>query len=151
MERPPNSVDAPLNSLRSHLHRNRHDETGAAAVEFALISVLLFAILFGIIYFGTLFSQFQAFQGAAREGARLAAVRRAPLDVRNRVVDAAQPFDIDPNIVSVRTESGTDRCTTDTIGDKVTVRWLQRFTVLEMPFVPAVRTRVRIQGVFKCE
>jgi Flp pilus assembly protein TadG len=50
------------------------DDRGAAAVEFALVSVLLFTLLFGIIGFGfVLFAQQSALH-AAREGARLAAV-----------------------------------------------------------------------------
>lgn len=52
----------------------RPREDGAAAVEFALVSMLLFTLLFGIVGFGfVLFAQQSALH-AAREGARLAAV-----------------------------------------------------------------------------
>jgi Flp pilus assembly protein TadG len=51
-----------------------HGDDGAAAVEFALVSFLLFTLLLGIIGFGfVLFAQQSALH-AAREGARLAAV-----------------------------------------------------------------------------
>jgi Flp pilus assembly protein TadG len=54
-------------------NRARHDE-GAAAVEFALVAVLLFSLIFGIIAFGfALFNQ-QGAVTAAREAARKAAV-----------------------------------------------------------------------------
>ena len=49
-------------------------ERGAAAVEFAVIAPVLFALLFGIIDFGWAFSQNLDVKHAAREGARLAVV-----------------------------------------------------------------------------
>src|SRR5918911_5605044 len=51
-----------------------HGERGAAAVEFALIAPLLFMLLFGIFQFGLVWSQKNVYIGAAREGARYAAV-----------------------------------------------------------------------------
>jgi Flp pilus assembly protein TadG len=53
--------------------RGRGDE-GASFVEFALISVLLFTILFGIINFGLILSFRQDVTRAAAEGARGGAV-----------------------------------------------------------------------------
>jgi Flp pilus assembly protein TadG len=54
--------------------RGRRQEDGAAAVEFALVALLLFALIFGIIAFGiALFNQQGAVQ-AAREAARRASV-----------------------------------------------------------------------------
>ena len=53
--------------------RARNDD-GAAAVEFAIVSVLLFTMLFGIIQYGYAFFQIQAAQSVAREAARLASV-----------------------------------------------------------------------------
>lgn len=54
--------------------RRLHGDRGAAAVEFALVSVLLLLLLFGIIGFGLALYRQQAASHAAREGARLAAV-----------------------------------------------------------------------------
>ena len=51
--------------------RFRRDDQGAAAVEFALVSVLLFTLLFGIIQYGFLFFQYQAAASTAHEAARL--------------------------------------------------------------------------------
>jgi Flp pilus assembly protein TadG len=53
---------------------SRRDDDGAAAVEFALVSILLFLLLFGIIEFGIGFFTQQGAAAAAREAARRAAV-----------------------------------------------------------------------------
>lgn len=52
----------------------RWNERGAAAVEFALVLPLLFAVLFGIIQFGALFFLHNNMVNAAREAARKLAV-----------------------------------------------------------------------------
>ena len=54
--------------------RARRDEQGAAAVEFALVSVLLLTLVFAIVQYGFYFFQSQSATSSAREGARLAAV-----------------------------------------------------------------------------
>jgi uncharacterized membrane protein len=53
--------------------RVSRDDQGAAAVEFALVSVLLFTLLFGIIQYGFLFFQYQAAAATAHQAARQAA------------------------------------------------------------------------------
>jgi Flp pilus assembly protein TadG len=54
--------------------RKRHTESGAAALEFALVSPLLFALIFGIIGYGYMLSFRQGISQGAAEGARAAAV-----------------------------------------------------------------------------
>jgi hypothetical protein len=54
--------------------RRAGGERGATLVEFALISPLLFLIVFGTIEFGFLFLQNLDVRSGTREGARLAAV-----------------------------------------------------------------------------
>ncbi len=49
-------------------------DAGAAAVEFAIVSVLLLAIIFAIIDFGRMFFVVQSVQAASREGARYGVV-----------------------------------------------------------------------------
>lgn len=56
------------------LRRCPRGDRGAAAVEFALVSVLLLTVVFAIIQYGYYFFQMQAGTSAAREAARLAAV-----------------------------------------------------------------------------
>lgn len=53
-------------------------DRGASLVEFALISPLLFLLVFGIIDFGWLFGQHLDTRHAAREGSRLVAVNFSP-------------------------------------------------------------------------
>jgi Flp pilus assembly protein TadG len=54
--------------------RRRRDVRGAAAVEFGLVAVVLFTVLFGIIQFGIYFWAWQQTGHAAREASRFAAV-----------------------------------------------------------------------------
>lgn len=49
-------------------------EIGAAAVEFALVALLLFALLFGAIQFGYTFWEYIQVAHSAREGVRWAAL-----------------------------------------------------------------------------
>ncbi|MBO9520181.1 MAG: pilus assembly protein [Nocardioidaceae bacterium] len=53
--------------------RSRHEE-GAAAVEFALVSSVLFLVLFGMIQYGLWFSDSLSTRQGVREGARHAVV-----------------------------------------------------------------------------
>jgi Flp pilus assembly protein TadG len=67
------------------MKRIRHGrERGSAAVEFAIISVVLISVLFGIIEFGILLFNKHILTNASREGARAGVVMRVP-----RVSDAA--------------------------------------------------------------
>ena len=50
-------------------------EKGAAAVEFALLLPVLAMLAFGIIYLGPVYNNFIAISHAARDGARLLAVK----------------------------------------------------------------------------
>ncbi len=52
--------------------RSRSDEEGTAILEFALVSVVLLAILYGIISFGVLLAVEHSLTHAAAEGARAA-------------------------------------------------------------------------------
>ena len=51
-----------------------HDDTGASAVEFALVVPFLLLLVFGIINYGVVFSQQLSLNNAVREGARRAVV-----------------------------------------------------------------------------
>ena len=76
-----------------------HPQDGAAAVEMAIITPLLFTLVFGIIMFGWTFWRLQSMEAAVREGGRLAAVG-ADVDLvttrvwtEQRVVDRAKDSD----------------------------------------------------------
>lgn len=75
--------------------RRATEERGAAAVEFALVALLLVTLLLGIVQFGFLFYQWVQITHAAREGARWAALQHpagsvsTPDTVRWKVAQAA--------------------------------------------------------------
>jgi Flp pilus assembly protein TadG len=54
--------------------RARRKETGAAAVEFALVTTVLFPLVLGLIAFGIVFAQELALGNAARQTARFGVV-----------------------------------------------------------------------------
>lgn len=58
----------------SNRPRRRHDQRGAALVEFAIASTVLLVLLFGIISYGYVLSFKQGLTQAAAEGARAGAV-----------------------------------------------------------------------------
>ncbi len=65
-------------------------DRGASLVEFALIVPLLSLFLFGIVQFGIAYDKQQSVNSAAREGARLGALRSSTLaDISGRAADAA--------------------------------------------------------------
>jgi Flp pilus assembly protein TadG len=63
-------------------------ERGVAAIEFALVFVLLFSVLYAVATFGAVFYTQQAVTRAAEEGARVAGMVTAPVGNDARVTDA---------------------------------------------------------------
>jgi Flp pilus assembly protein TadG len=119
-------------------------EDGVAAVEFALVAVPLFLVVFGIMVFGVVFSQYQAFTSAAREGARVAAVRGSSGDIATAARNAAVGYTLGG------TPTANIVCNDDTSGQPVTVSWNQPFTI-SIPFIPKITKTVPIRGTFRCE
>ncbi|HXF71898.1 MAG TPA: TadE family protein [Actinomycetota bacterium] len=133
------------------------DERGAAAVEFAIVATLLFMLIFGIINFGLLWSQKNVYVGAAREGARFAAVRCGgtcgSTSVRDRTVAAAAGYPINSAgiVVDVEPYGSPDAgCTSNTAGRQVKVSWIQPMQV-NLPLLPRLNLNVPIEAVFRCE
>lgn len=113
-------------------------------MEFAIIMTILFLLLFGILEWGRAESQIQVFEGAAREGARRAAVGRPNTEVVQAVEDHSQPFvPTGPIVVE-------DPCGGGTAGRQVTVRWTQSIDV-SIPLWRDVTIARGIRGVFRCE
>jgi Flp pilus assembly protein TadG len=67
--------------LTSHRRRGGHLDRGAVAVEMALVSPLLIAMIVGIIDFSRIFNAEIQLSQAAREGARIASLQLGTLDV----------------------------------------------------------------------
>jgi len=82
---------------------NARGDSGAAAVELALVSVLLLILITGMWELGRLYSAQLAVEHAAREGARLAAV-----DHYDQAYVAGQAGSLDPGQLSVSLSTGAD-------------------------------------------
>jgi len=130
-------------------------EEGVAAVEFAIILPLLCLILFGVLEFGRVWSQYQLFQGAAREGARCAAVKATEFsdcNIQEEVNQAAEPYEVDgPIAVNIDgVGPAADGCTDATRGKDVSVSWDQPLQV-DIPFWNNLTVNSNIEAVFRCE
>ena len=82
------SVDVEIHSTPHRLH----DERGSQVVEFAIASVVLLVLLFGIIEYGYVLSFKQSLTQAAAEGARVGAVGGNAAAVLTAVNTAAGAF-----------------------------------------------------------
>jgi Flp pilus assembly protein TadG len=127
-------------------------EEGVAAVEFAIILPVLALILFGVLEFGRVWSQYQVYNGAAREGARCAAVAVTSDCVpEEELRAAAEPFDVqDPISITVDGAPAPDGCTEGTVGQDVQVSWEQPLHV-NIPFWKDATFTPTIKAVFRCE
>jgi Flp pilus assembly protein TadG len=137
--------------MRVTFHRISRQE-GVAAVEFAIILPVLALILFGVLEFGRVWSQYQVFQGAAREGARCAAVAStSECDIEDEIEAAAQPYSPDGNYsITVNGTSSVDGCGPQDAGKDVAVSWRQELNV-NIPFWDDVTMTPTIKAVFRCE
>jgi Flp pilus assembly protein TadG len=130
-------------------------EEGVAAVEFALILPVLALLLFGVIEFGRVWSQYQVFQGAAREGARCAAVQATDFsdcEIQPSIDSAAEPYEPDSN-AAVQLVGGGSRpagCLDADQGQDVEVSWEQSLNI-NIPFWNDVTVTPTIKAVFRCE
>jgi Flp pilus assembly protein TadG len=131
--------------------RRLRQQRGAVAVEFALIMPVLLLILVGTLEFGRVWSQLQVFQGAAREGARCAAVKATSTCVIQDRIDASSGayHPAQPAKVTINGQPATG-CSNLTRGQDVTVSWVQPLSI-DIPFWNDVTIDSTITGVFRCE
>lgn len=88
--------------MRARAERTRTEgERGAAAVEFAIIAILLLLVVFGTIQFGVAYNRVQGLNSAGREGARKAATGAAEADIVGRVIAAQSMFQVNDVRVSI--------------------------------------------------
>jgi Flp pilus assembly protein TadG len=126
-------------------------QDGAAAVEFALILPVLLLILVGIIQFGIVWSQWQVMEGAAREGARCAAVQASGYSdckVQDAIDFAAGSY------TPTNDATVSLACTDATVGQNVTVSWDQTYSLGTLarlvPVIPDTITGT-MEATFRCE
>ena len=130
-------------------------EDGAAAVEFAIVSILFFMLVFGIIDFGFAFHSWNNTANAAREGARRGAVTYDAVDIANRTKAAAST--LDPTKLTVIVECNhlnagfvTSSCnSTLAEGDlvRVTVNYVYNMMTPIGSFVPGLGTTLNLHSV----
>ena len=108
----------------------RTSDRGAAAVEFGLVALVLFTLVFGILQFGFWFWSWQAAGHAAREAARVGAVD--PCGTASIQAAGAQALD------GVPTGTGATVTATKaagaTVGDEITVN--VTFESIDLGFFP---------------
>jgi hypothetical protein len=133
-------------SISTSRSQQLKSEKGASLVEFALILLLLLALLFGVIEFGLVVYNQQVLNNASREGARAGIVVRAPREIAGvtylRTTDAeirqvVRDFAAN-NLVSFGGDSLSDPHITiardgDSFGDFLTVQAVFRYDFLVIP------------------
>ena len=132
-------------------------EDGAAATEFALILPVLALILFGTLEFGRVWSQYQLYQGAAREGARCAAVKATDFsdcEIQPAIDNSASPYETAApatvEILGGGAGGGAAGCAPEDQGKDVQVSWDQPLEI-NIPFWKNVTVTSNIKAVFRCE
>jgi Flp pilus assembly protein TadG len=136
--------------MRAKLRR----EEGAAAVEFALIVGLLAILVFGLLEYGLAFWQVQNLRAAAREGARVAAVRGDDAAVRDAMVESSAG-----SLSGSWSFSRSRTCDRDTSGQEVTIMInngslsgsVREAFEVSIPFLPPITLNPTLSGTFRCE
>lgn len=160
-------------STVSHWRRvaRRPNDTGAAAVEFALVITPLIILVFGIIGFGIVLSQQLTLSNSAREAARFVVTQdRTCGDAMAQVQSGASTLGMDPSQVAVEvigpdgsavcgpakgafsgSEASTKPCAGSSVGDSVKV--VARFdSSLLIPLVVTDNSfGLTSEGIFRCE
>lgn len=94
--------------VRSGVKRtsSRHRERGAAAVEFALVAILLLTLVFGIAEFGRMWWLQSNLAAAARDGAREMAIKNDQAMAETAVTN------VFPDVTSITITPATGACDT---------------------------------------
>ncbi|MBJ7282951.1 MAG: pilus assembly protein [Acidimicrobiia bacterium] len=143
-------------------HKAKERQSGAAAVEFALVVPVLLLILFSIIYFSIYFNAKQGVQAAAREGARVASLRSSSsANACFQATGSLGGIGIDNTFVEVASAAPTGTATSNscassaytcsTSGSNVYVRVSGQVTI-SIPFWPNSGVKnVSSTAMFLCE
>jgi Flp pilus assembly protein TadG len=139
-------------SVRDKLRRDE----GAAAVEFALIVGLLAILVFGLLEYGLAFWQVQNLRAAAREGARVAAVRGNDAAIRDAMEEAAVGS-LSGSWTFARSRTCDDSDLNE--GQEVTITIdngslagsVQEAFSITIPFIPVITLDPTLSGTFRCE
>ena len=145
----------------------RRSETGASAVEFALVAPILIILVFGVISFGVIFGQQLALGNAAREASRFGVVEgRTCAQVISSARDAANTIGMSGTNVTVTVTRGASAaaaasnnvctvttanpCKSSAVGDSLFVK-LEFTSKVDIPLVITKDIGLTSDGVFRCE
>lgn len=127
------------------------DETGAAAVEFALVLPILILLLFGIIEFSIAYNRVQGLHAAAREGARVASLQRTTrTEIDQRIRDALDGVIKDPAAVTIAVTPGSTKPCAGRTGETVVVT-AEYPTDIDIPLWGKKALTLTGKGTFRCE
>ncbi|HEY7029710.1 MAG TPA: TadE/TadG family type IV pilus assembly protein [Thermomicrobiales bacterium] len=91
----------------SVLRSRREASSGQAIVEFAIVSVAFFMMVFGTIDFGRAVYMYSQLHNAVREGARYGKMNPADTDgIKTKVIDYASALDISDDNITVSCTGG---------------------------------------------
>jgi Flp pilus assembly protein TadG len=103
------------------LRTRAHAQRGAYAVEFAMVFLISFSLLYGIISYGMLFAFRLGLQNAAEDGARAALRYQPTLTARSTQAKTTatlssswMPAVVTPDVTATVCEVATNNCTTPT-------------------------------------
>jgi hypothetical protein len=140
------------------MRRKIHREDGAAAVEFALIVGLLSILVFGLLEYGIAFWQVQNLRAAAREGARVAAVRGDTGEIAAAMASSSAGSLSGSESFSVLVDGVAGLCDDDEDGEvEVTLvnsslsGPVQAAFEVSIPFLPPIQLDPELSGTFRCE
>lgn len=114
------------------MRRRRYDERGAAAVEFALVSLIMITLIALTVQFAVLFWGYQAASSAAREAARFGAVQ--PCDTAGIAAKGDEHVDDTAPVSGSTGFTSITSAAPDEVGDEITVR--VTFTTLAIVPLP---------------
>jgi Flp pilus assembly protein TadG len=136
----PNAVQEPQTERKSRLsflRRRQNEASGQAIVEFAIVSIAFFMMVFGTIDFGRAVYMYSQIHNAVQEGARVG--KTDPVDhaaIQDKVIDVASSFDLTSGDVEVTCYKSdgtlTNQCSTCS---KVQVEATANFTAITQDFL----------------
>ena len=121
--------------LKRLLQRKEKNQTGATAVEFAIVILLFITIVFGIIEFGLLMYNQHIVTNAAREGARYGIVSRTERITESEIESRVLSY-INQNLVTFGTfptNVDSNECTE--FGESLSVTITYKYSFLFFRFL----------------
>lgn len=125
------------------VQKNIRSESGASAVEFALLLPVLMIILFGVIEFGIALYRQSVLTNASREGARLGIVQSVPAitsgAINTAITNYLTPAGINPADVTRNIVAG------GATGTPVIVTLTLPYTFVTLPgFIPSIASTITL-------